>query len=219
MRGKAMKIKKIITEKGLAANRANAKKSSGPSNTKATKLNGTTHGLLARSLVFRDEEESAEFKTLLDELERDRQPVGRMEQALVEEIGVCLWKMGTLNGLEQIELENRRKASTAILQAVAENCEDKPLPLFSNDDGSRSAAQLSWECRELIVRTGTNNSEREESPDGEDKTAKGGNTVIEARLNTTGEGLLRYSAAIKRDFYHATKTLRDIQRERNDHSE
>ncbi|HST11924.1 MAG TPA: hypothetical protein VLL05_16220, partial [Terriglobales bacterium] len=101
--------------------------------------------------------------------------------------------------------------------AVADSSDDKPLPLFVNNDGSRSEAQLAWECRELIVRTGTgtSSSERNDNTLGADETsATRGNVQIEAKLSTSGDNLLRYSAAIKRDFYRAIGTLHCIQRER-----
>jgi hypothetical protein len=178
--------------------------------------NAATHGLLAKKLVFVDEEERTEFNTLVDDLEADYQPFGRTEQALVEEIAVCLWKMQKINGLEEKEITRRSEASKAILRSVAANCENKPLPLFVKDDGSCSPAELGWECRELIVRTGNSSSEQEQMFGGEDSTTKTGNVQIEARLNTSIDSVLRYAAAIKRDLYRAVGTLRDMQRERRD---
>jgi hypothetical protein len=219
MRENDVAIKKNVTEKVVAANRSNARKSTGPRETERTRLNALTHGLLAKHLIFQDEGARTEFNALLHEIETDYRPSGRLEQLLVEEITICVWKAQALNGLEQREMEDRRKASKAILRAVAENCDDKPLPLFVNDDGSRSDAQFSWECRELIVRTGTNSSEREGMPGGDDLNSKSGSAQIEARLNTSGDTLLRYSAAVKKDLYRAITTLRETQRDRREHSD
>jgi hypothetical protein len=211
-----MRIRKTVTDKVVAANRTNASNSKGPRNTQRVRLNALTHGLLAKHLIFEDEEAKAEFNALLGEFELEYHPFGRTEAALVEEIAVCFWKLELANGWEQAEIANRRKASKAILRSVAANCEDKPLPMFVNDDGSRSPAELGWECRELIVRTGSTSSEQEQTSGGEDSTAKSGNVQIEAKLNTSIDSVLRYSAAIKRDLYRAIGTLRDIQRERRD---
>lgn len=46
-----------------------------------------------------------------------------------------------------------------------------------------------WEVRELLVRTGTVNSERDLSRDGEDQTTTGGDIQIEARFSTSGDTL------------------------------
>ncbi len=209
-----MKTKKTVTEKVMAANRANAQKTTGPRNTNAVSQNALKHGLLAKHLLFQNEEEKTEFNMLLEELDDEYQPAGRTERALVEEVAICLWKLQTANGWEIQELANRRKAVKAILRAVAENYDEEQLPLFTKGDGSRSAAQLGWDCQELIVRTGTRNSEQEEASGSMDRTDKSGHVQIEAKLNTSMDSILRYEAALKRDLYRAIRTLRDIQQQR-----
>jgi len=208
-----MKIKKTVTGKVIAANRANARNGTGPRNTQAVRQNAVTHGLLTKRLVFQDEEEKKEYNTLLDELETEYQASGRTEWALVEEIAICLWKLQILNGWEVQEITNRRKAAKAILRAVAENYDEEQLPLFTKGDGSRSAARLGWDCQELIVRTGTRNSEQDESFAGDTKD-KAGHVQIEAKLTTSLDTILRYQAALKRDLYRAIAALRAIQAQR-----
>ena len=58
-----MKTKKTMTEKVIAANRANAQKTTGPQNTSAVSQNALKHGLLAKHVLFRNEEEKVEFNT------------------------------------------------------------------------------------------------------------------------------------------------------------
>ena len=206
-----MKTNKSVTEKVIAANRANAQKTTGPRNTKALRQNALKHGLLAKHLPFQNEEEENEFNMLLHDLDDEYQPAGRTEWALVEEVAACLWKLQTANDWEIQELVNRRNAAKAILRAVTENYYEEQLPLFTKGDGSRSAAQLGWDCQELIVRTGTRNSEQEnESPSGDTK-GKAGHVQIEAKLNTSLDTILRYQAALKRDLYRAIAALRAIQ--------
>ena len=208
-----MKIKKSVTEKVIAANRANAQKGTGPQSTRTVKLNALKHSVLAKHLVFRDEQEEAEFNNLQAELEDEYQPCGQTERALVDEIAICLWKLQILNGWELQEITNRRKAAKAILRAVAENYDEEQLPLFTKGDGSRSAARLGWDCQELIVRTGTRNSEQDESFAGDTKD-KAGHVQIEAKLTTSLDTILRYQAALKRDLYRAIAALRAIQAQR-----
>jgi len=207
-----MKIKRGITDVVLKANRVNARRSTGPRDATHARSNARTHGLLARYLVFDDAEEQGAFQSLLAELMADYKPVGRVETSLVDEIAVCLWKMSNANHLEQVEMSDRRKASRSILDAVVAHSELEPLPIFQRDDGTRSAARRGWECEELIVRTDTRNSQKEE---GHDETKnRAGQVHIEARLTNSIDSLLRYTASIKRDLYRAIRALRDIQRER-----
>lgn len=214
-----MKTKKTMTEKVIAANRANAQKTTGPQNTSAVSQNALKHGLLAKHLLFRNEEEKMEFGKLLEELENEHQPAGRTERVLIEEIAVCVWKLGTANGWEVQELANGRKASKAILKTMADNYDGEQLPLFDQADASGSAAQLGWVCQELVVRTGTRNSEQERESVLGDRNGKVGHVQIEAKLNTSLDTILRYQAALKRDLYRAIVALRAGQGYRRDGSE
>jgi len=116
------------------------------------------------------------------------------------------------------ELAQRRQAATAILRTLAENYDGEQLPLFTQRDGSDSAVRLGWDCQELVVRTGTRNSEQEDegSSRGRDSKGKVGHVQIEARLNTSSDTILRYQTAIKRDLYRAIAELRSLQRERRE---
>lgn len=215
-----MKIKKTISDKVFAANRSNAQRSSGPrsvSGKLAVSCNAVKHGLLAKRLVFGDEEEEKEFNTLMDDLQLDSQPEGALERMLTEEIGIIWWKLKQTLDWELQEIRDRRRAAKAILQAVAQNYSDEQLLLFTRTDGSHSAAGLGWDCQELVVRTGTTSSEQEEEEGARESSDKTGHTdhvQIVAKMNTSMETVLRYHAHLKRDFYRAITTLRDIQCER-----
>ena len=211
-----MTISKQVTPKVLQANRANGAKSRGPNNTTKTSQNARKLGILSRRLVFKDETEEDEFEKLRAGLVSEYEPSGRTEFILVDEIAVCAWKMAQLQRLEQNEMEKRRKASQALLRAISNRSEEEPIPLFKNDNGSASDAQLAWDCEELIVRSGSRDGEREFG-DSRDRD-KLGLVHIEARLNTSIDGILRYSAAVRRDFYRAVSTLREFQRQRRERS-
>jgi hypothetical protein len=212
-----MKIRKTISEKVVRANRANAQESTGPGDCANVKHNAVRHGLRAKQIFFENEDEEKQYSALLEELEEYYQPDGPVEWMLVEEIARCRWRLQVLNGWEVQEIANRRMAAKAILQAVAENYDEEHLPLFTTGRGSNSAAQLGWDCHELVVRTGTRNFEQEEtrgSRDKRDKTDKSGHVQIQATLNTSMDSILRYEAALKRDLYRAIQTLREIQQQR-----
>jgi len=103
--------------------------------------------------------------------------------------------------LEQQELEHRRKAAAAIVRTLAENHDGEQLPLFTQRDGSHSAVQFGWDCQELVVRTGTRKSEQEKRDSLGDERSKIGHVLIEAKLNTSLDTVVRYQAAKKRDWY------------------
>lgn len=210
-----MKIRKTVSEEVVNANRANAEKSPGPRDCTNVKHNARKHGLRAKKLFFKDEEEEKQYDALLEELEDDNEPEGATEWMLVEEIARCWWKLRDLEGWEIQEFADRRKASRAILRAIRENYDGGEVPLFTDRVGADSAAELGWECQELVVRSSTANSEQQTSGYADQsKTGKAGHTYVEARLQTSIETILRYKAALKRDLYRAIRTLREIQRER-----
>ena len=93
--------------------------------------NAVKHGLLAKHLIFGDEDEKNGFNSLLHDLEHEYCPAGPTERALVEEVAICLWKLQTANVWEIQELGHRRQAAKAILRAVAENhCEEPAVVVY-----------------------------------------------------------------------------------------
>jgi hypothetical protein len=205
-----MKITKTVTTKVMEANQANSAKGTGPRNTAAVSQTATKHGLLAKKLQFQSEEEKSEFDQLVREIEEEQKPDGRLEQALIEEAAVCLWKLQSANDWEGQELANRRETSKAILKNLTEHYDEEKLPMFKRWDSS-SPARLGWDCQELTVRSGTIDSEKRSG----DRNSKAGKVQIEARMTTSLDTILRYQAAIKRDLYRALTALRDMRRDRN----
>jgi hypothetical protein len=91
-----------LSERRLAANRMNARKSTGPvtANGKiAVSRNATRHGLLSTRLLLEDEDPT-EFEALLLDLQRSLDPVGCMEFAIIERIAINLWRQRRLVGAE-----------------------------------------------------------------------------------------------------------------------
>jgi hypothetical protein len=115
----AMKVKKTITDKVLAANRENAQKSTGPKNTDAVKRNACTHGLLSKNLFFQSEEEKREFGEMLKQLQADQNASGLLERILVEEAASSVWKLRMTEDWDFKELLKRRGTAKAVLKAVA----------------------------------------------------------------------------------------------------
>jgi len=99
-----------ISPAQLAANRCNAKQSTGPKTRvgKArAKRNAIKHGLLARTVVIRGhqlKESNYEFRALCRALYADLNPVGQLEEMLVGQIGTATWRLHRARTAESGEI-------------------------------------------------------------------------------------------------------------------
>src|SRR5215469_16776457 len=85
----------MTTERQKAANRANARRSTGPKTPKgkaAVRLNAIRHGLLARDAVLPGEDAEA-FEKLWNEVWAELSPVGPIEELLVERAINAMWRL------------------------------------------------------------------------------------------------------------------------------
>jgi hypothetical protein len=124
---------KQMTEKQLAANRANAQYSTGPRTPEgraAVRYNALTHGILARAIVpeaLAPYESAGDFAQLLTALHEGFAPASVMEELLVEQIAVAYWRLARLYRAEAGEIAAARKAPQrppaplAVLQHLALN--------------------------------------------------------------------------------------------------
>ena len=77
------------------ANRLNAARSSGPrteAGKQKTKFNATRHGLTSRQVVLFSEDKE-DYEELRRQFYEDHKPVGKTEEALVDEIAQCWWRL------------------------------------------------------------------------------------------------------------------------------
>jgi hypothetical protein len=92
-------VAKALSMARLAANRANARKSTGPATPEGkarSSRNAFKHGLLSSQLVSRDndpDERLADLRDLVDGLIAEYQPDGPVERLLVERIAACYWRL------------------------------------------------------------------------------------------------------------------------------
>jgi hypothetical protein len=93
--GKPASAKKII------ANQQNAQQSTGPKDTSLTRSNALKHGL--RNEVLTELDRAEDFLLLLENLNRDTQPVGVMEQLCVQQIADCMCRLARAKLLEREE--------------------------------------------------------------------------------------------------------------------
>jgi hypothetical protein len=104
------------SEKRAAANRQNARRSTGPrtaAGKRAVRLNALKHGLLAAEVIIRTgdgAENETVFRRLVDQLRQQLDPQGIREELAVEEIAVLLWRQRRAVRAETGEI--RRGADT-----------------------------------------------------------------------------------------------------------
>ena len=90
--------KQKTSPRKIAANRQNARKSTGPRSPEGkarSSRNAVKHGLLAGRIVLEDhpDEDPREFAALLDGFMDDYQPRGMIEQMMVERLAVSFWRL------------------------------------------------------------------------------------------------------------------------------
>jgi len=108
---------KPISQKQLEANKANAQK--GGVKTKEgkqiVKYNALNHGLLAKEVVItigEGAEDPEEFSRLLVDLQEQLNPVGTLEEMLVEKIAVAYWRLRRAYNYEVGLIRKRNDTAT-----------------------------------------------------------------------------------------------------------
>jgi hypothetical protein len=120
----------------IYASRANAARSQGPvtaAGKRRSSQNATTHGLLSRDILMRDESPEAFDIVMNQHLDR-LQPVDGVEAGLVEEMVASYWRLRRAWALETRLLENEAAAQTAAdpLDRLANAFQDSAAkPYFS----------------------------------------------------------------------------------------
>jgi hypothetical protein len=112
-------VKPPVSERKIVANRKNALRSTGPKTLRGKRnvsRNAIKHGILAREVVLTagDGEESQEdFDALIEDLENYYQPVGVVEELLVQAIAAALWRKARILRAESGEIRLRLDAAEA----------------------------------------------------------------------------------------------------------
>ncbi|HEY3841157.1 MAG TPA: hypothetical protein VGL72_31515 [Bryobacteraceae bacterium] len=99
----------MATPRQIAANGANAKKSTGPLTTEGkvkASLNAVSHGLTS-GLHFLPDEDPKEFHALLADLKSDYEPATHTEQILVEKMALNQWLSLRATRLQGLSLSFR----------------------------------------------------------------------------------------------------------------
>ena len=124
----------------IAANRANAQKSTGPNTPEgkaASKMNALKHGILSREVLVSGENEE-ELTALHEWFREDLQPVGPIEITLVDQIVTTHWRLRRVLAAESGEIalsmdegvQKRTRRAELEKQCVQWALQGNPLPLM-----------------------------------------------------------------------------------------
>lgn len=227
-----MKIKKTVTDSVRAANKNNAQDSPGPQTEQGkanVRYNALQHGILARRVVLKTDEERAEFHELSRSCHEEWCPKGSEEKFYTEEIVILYWKLQITEGLETRELSRRQELSGNVDGVFRKSLylpiNDFDLPL---DRG--------WDCERLVVRAVSGKTEGSSFASGgpplvenqlptthrkssNRHTGETGHLELEAVMASSLTSLTRYRSPLKRELYRAFETLRAVQSERREREE
>src|SRR5689334_21427969 len=110
-----------ISEERIAANRANAPKSTGPKTPQgkaASKMNGFKHGLLSREVLVSGEDED-QLTALHEWFRDDLNPVGPREEMLVDQVVTTHWRLRRVLAVEASEMEREAELQRAPVKSNA----------------------------------------------------------------------------------------------------
>lgn len=200
----ALKLKKNMTEVALAANRANAQKSTGPGQPEAVKRNALKNGFRSKSLFFENEEEQKGYEEFAAGLWQDQQPQGILQEMLVDEMAISWWKFQLIDPLLLQQIRSRTEASAKIYDGFLLAKQAYLKGGFAPEMGLREVVDQGWQCDQLVMSAGGSESPGE-SADDEAKIQGGGR--LQLQLRDTGDKLMRYANTWRRDFYRALAAL------------
>nr|WP_057930202.1 hypothetical protein [Burkholderia ambifaria] len=133
----------MATMKQAAANRQNARKSTGPATAQGkakASVNALKHGITSARLFLNDENPE-EFQLLLDELQASLRPNGGLEFMLVERIAVSIWRQRRLVRAETAGLELNRRLETKSNRRLIETAMGMAYPNQIEDGDVNSSAE------------------------------------------------------------------------------
>ena len=139
----------MTTKKQYRANRANAKKSTGPKS-KAGKAraarNAIKHGVFS-DILFMEGEDQAAFQMLCDGLHSDFQPKTHLEAILVDQLVMTVWRMRRLALAEAAEIK-----SLALADAFRTSGSDRTAEADKRTEAHAEAGTLELSRQILIGR-------------------------------------------------------------------
>lgn len=187
----------MTTAKQIATNQANSKKSTGAITNDGKAIiagNAIKHGLFSQRLILTDENLD-EYALLIDGLINSLNPVGTLEQLIVEKIAMAIWK--------QLRLTKAESASIEL---------DRRMDREKNIDCIKEAIGCKWNEPDITK------DELEQEQETDDRFNRKAKILIVAELlknkltaPISNELLLRYQAGVDNELYKAIEALRKQQ--------
>ena len=196
----------MTSDRKAEANRRNALKSTGPRTPEgkaAVRLNALRHGLRSEEILLPGEDEEA-LREMGDRLEAELQPVGELENLLVDRVVAAYWRLRRVGRVEAGIF------AWELYQELAERAEREARGYESSilshvaDDYTTITDKEKHE--EALSRAQQMRSEQG------DETATLGRTFVrDANLANAFSKLSRYEAGIERSLYKALHELQRLQ--------
>jgi hypothetical protein len=123
----------MVSKKKVAANRRNAKKSTGPKTAAGKRKvakNALVHGLRSQRWPVLPYEDAGEYHVFAESVERDLKPVGIVQREIVEHITQLLWKLRRIPAIEHAILVTHK---TSLDEALKEKQEEGEMEGVSLD--------------------------------------------------------------------------------------
>ena len=133
------------------ANRKNAQHSTGPRDTSATRSNALKHGL--RTEVLTDLDHADDFLLLVENLNREIEPVGVMEQFCVQQIADCMCRLARAKILEREHFTAQLHPPKIVQHAGSMSGLDPEVFGWAETVDPGRPAQVSTEALDKINRT------------------------------------------------------------------
>ena len=204
----------MTSEKQIRANRRNALKSTGPKTPEGkaiVRLNARTHGLRSQEILFPGEDEDA-LKGLNENLRAELQPVGELENLLVDGIVAAHWRLRRLRRVEAgifawehygELLERAQDEAKTYERSSLEDFMENQYGRSERITDERKHQEALAEAREMKAKRNA-------------ETATLGRTFIrDADKANAFSKLSRYETAIERGLYKALHELQRLQAARS----
>jgi hypothetical protein len=144
-----------------------------------------------------------------------------MEQVLVENLALDLWKEQLANKWEISELQDRQDPKGAqsiiatLLRRSAEVLETGQSGSAYTDSGM--VGKFIWDCDDVFIRLNSARSKDKKEEEGDEITADGDRSVLheESHLRDRLEKLVRYARAIRGDRDRRIAQLQKLKQDRD----
>jgi len=188
----------------MAANRANALRSTGPKTAKgkaAIRLNALRHGLLARDVVLPEEDADA-FEELRNQVRASLSPIGPIEEFLIDQIVNAMWRLRRLAQAEALLFHSRMHAVKGVrISSEMRSYEKAALPgllvTVITDETAHTEASEALRCATY---------ERDR-----DEVLLGRAIAADAKEGDAFAKLSRYERSLERSLLRALEELRKLQ--------